>query len=432
MQESKTPGLTLTASAIHELEHCNKCGFCLPACPTYQETGSEVHSPRGRLSLVEAAWRGEIEPGPHLAESLSLCLGCRACETACPSGVLYGRVLEEARADLYARSRRFTVKSPLVSVLLKAVRRRSMLKGLVGLGRWARRVPLGAGLARATAMLPPERLPLAARGGQGSRSREDVGGGGQPIWFFTTCVMDAVYERANQAAVALLTAAGAQVTVVRRQECCGALHLHTGDIEAARDLARKNLSAWRTLPEDAWIVSQSGGCGAMLGSYGHLLDDDREWGEMAETRGAQVRDFATALEALPYRPVLQGRAERVSFQNSCHLVNGLQHGEEPKRWLAAVPGDFFVPLPSQDRCCGSAGVYNLNEPEMASQILHRHVAELRDAEAAVWVVANPGCGLQCQAGVGEARLPVRVEQLAEYLYDRWTGEVVPRASGFTS
>lgn len=426
MQKNNAAGLSLTASAVHELEHCNKCGFCLPACPTYQETGSEVHSPRGRLSLVEAAWRGEIEPGMGLAESLSLCLGCRACETACPSGVLYGRVLEEARADLYSRSRRFTVKSSLVSVMLTAVRRRKLLKGLVRLGRWARRLPLGADLARATAMLPPESQPLPERRAVSSSSPSGSTGSGQVIGFFTTCVMDAVYERANQAAVALLEAAGARVTVIPGQDCCGALHLHTGDMAAARDLAKKNLQALEALPAGAWIVSHSGGCGAMLEHYGHLLEGDAEWAEASRQRSLHVKDFATALKALPYQPVLQGDGDRVAFQNSCHLVNGLRHGEEPKEWLGAVTGDTFVQLASQDRCCGSAGVYNLNEPEMATQILRRHVAELREAEADVWVVVNPGCGLQCQSGVGDARLPVRVQQLAAYLYERWTGEVVVR------
>lgn len=409
--------LPLTSSAIFELGHCNKCGFCLPACPTYQETGSEVASPRGRLSLVEAAWRGEIEVGQGLADALSLCLGCRACETACPSGVRYGRVLEEARGILYQRQQTYTIRHGMVRRLLTIVQHRSLLRQAIRAGRLARRLPLPASLKTLTAMVPQDRPRPRVR------ATPPAPNVAQPIWFFTTCVMDTAYHETNTAAIALLRAAGADVTVVENQGCCGALHLHSGQMEVAREMARANLRQWRDLPDDAWIVSHSGGCGAMLHEYAHLLADDPDWGAMAKRRAEQVRDFADALLALPRRPVWAGSGSRVALQNSCHLINGLQQGGAPVALLQSVPGDTFVSLPSQDRCCGSAGVYNFNEPAMSQQILTRHVGEVRDAAIDVWIVNNPGCGLQCDWGVRQAALDTKVWQLAEYLYSRWTGEV---------
>jgi glycolate oxidase iron-sulfur subunit len=414
--------LSLSDGAVFELEHCNKCGFCLPACPTYQETGSEVASPRGRLSLVEAAWRGEIETGQGLADALSLCLGCRACESACPSGVRYGRVLEEARAALYHRRPTYTIRHETVPMLLDLVRQRRRFRRLVRLGQWGRSLPMPRRFKAAAALLPGPRPQLAPKPPPPAPSAP------RPrIWFFTTCVMDTAYREANDAAVALLRAAGAEVIVEPDQGCCGALHAHSGREEEARAMARANLARWRNLPDDTWIVLHAGGCGAMLAEYDYLLRDDPEWGPVAARWAGRVKDFATALAALPRRPVYAGKGERVALQNSCHLVNGLRQGGAPVEILQNVPGDTFVPLPGQDRCCGSAGVYNLNEPGMAQRILARHVDEVRTERVDLWIVNNPGCGLQCEAGVRQAQLPTRVWHLAEYLYDRWTGEVTEAA-----
>jgi glycolate oxidase iron-sulfur subunit len=412
--------LPLSTDAQFELNHCNKCGFCLPACPTYAATGSEMHSPRGRLTLMEAAWRGEIgaDEASGLVSALSACLGCRACETACPSGVRYGRVLEEVRDVLYRTSRRYTVKTPVVTLMLQAVRHRRALRGLVGMGRWGRRLPLPGGLKAAAQLLPP-----SSRGPYVPRPTVSPPAAAQPILFFGSCVMEAVYRDTNTHSRELLTAAGAAIMPPRPEACCGALHLHTGNREVARQLARENLKAWRGLPDGAWIVSHAGGCGAMLKEYGDLLADDPVWGEEARQRAGQVRDFAWALAHLPRQPVLQGHGQRVGLQNSCHLVNVMGLGEWPEHVLRGVQGDTFVRLPSQDRCCGSAGVYNLNEPRLADKILEPHLDEIATHQIGRWVVNNPGCALQCQHGVGVAGLPSQVTQLADYLYECWTGEV---------
>jgi glycolate oxidase iron-sulfur subunit len=416
--------MPLSPEAVAQLNHCNKCGFCLPACPTYAVTHEEMHSPRGRLALVEAAWRGELNPEGGLVAALSACLGCRACEVACPSGVEYGKVLEDARADLYRRARRYTVRSPLVTVLLTAVRHRGTLRALARAGRFGRRMPLPGTLKRAAQGLPPVHEPDRAT----QRAPSPAARPATHILYFATCVMDSVYPDTNRHAMALLAAAGGHLEQ-RPEQCCGALHLHTGDRETARALARANLAAWRDLPEDTWIVAHAGGCAAMLREYGDLLHDDPEWRDAAQIRSAHVLDFAEALARLPLRPQLKGSGERVGLQNSCHLVNVLRAGEWPVAWLQHVDGDTFVALPSQDRCCGSAGVYNFNEPAMAQAILGGHLDEVETARLDRWIVNNPGCAMQCQAGVAERESHTRVTQLADYLYSRWTGAMEPNQEG---
>jgi glycolate oxidase iron-sulfur subunit len=413
------PLAELSSAAVAEFQHCNKCGFCLPACPTYRETGSEVHSPRGRLALVEAAWRGEMPPDGDFARALSACLGCRACETACPSGVQYGVVLEAARAALYRRDRRYVVKNRAVEALLGVVQRRGWMRAALAAGRVARRWTVPAGLRPLVALLPP----AAPRVDEtpGARATGTV-----PVYYVTTCVMDTVYPDANAAAITLLAAAGARVDAPADQPCCGALHLHAGDETTARRLARANLARFSRLPPDTWLVTHAGGCAAMIQEYGRLLADDPTWAAAARYWSTRVRDFASALGALPFRLEFRGSGARVGLQNSCHLVNVLGRGAATVDLLGQVSGDAFVALPGQDRCCGSAGVYNLLEPAMAARILQRHLTEVEAARLDVWVTNNPGCQLQCEQGVRAAGLPTAATHLATYLHSRWTGQRRPR------
>jgi glycolate oxidase iron-sulfur subunit len=408
------PLAELSSAAVAEFQHCNKCGFCLPACPTYRETGSEVHSPRGRLALVEAAWRGEMPPDGDFARALSACLGCRACETACPSGVHYGVVLEAARAALYRRDRRYVIKNRAVEALLGVVQRRGLMRAALTAGRVARRLPVTAGLKPLLDLLPPDAPPVGAT--------PAAAAGTVPVYYFTTCVMDTVYPEANAAAVSLLGAAGARVEAPADQECCGALHLHAGDETTARRLARANLARFSQLPPETWIVTHAGGCAAMLREYGRLLADDPTWAAAARYWSERVRDFASALAAMPFALEFRGPGARVGLQNSCHLVNVLGRGQATVDLLRQVSGDTFVALPSQDRCCGSAGVYNLLEPAMAARILERHLAEVEEDRIDVWVTNNPGCQLQCEQGVRRAGLSTKATHLASYLQSRWTGE----------
>ena len=408
--------LALTTGAVRQLEHCNKCGFCLPACPTYLETGLEMHSPRGRLSLMEAAWRGELPVGQGLADALSLCIGCRACEAACPSGVRYSSVLEAARADLVHRHRRWVIPAPVVPALLRLVRHRRAFRAAIALGRTARRLPLPPFLAPLAAMLPVVR-PDAPRSVAAVRSDPS----GPAVHFVDTCAMAALFPTANHDAVTLLSAAGARLVPAPGQEgCCGALEAHVGHLETARQLARAQVARWeRYLAADTWLVAHAGGCAAMMADYGRLLGDDDRWGGPARHWAAQVRDWATALEALPTALAFRGTGARVALQNSCHLVNGLRQGDAPVRILAGVPGDVLIALASQDTCCGAGGVYNLNQPAMAETILARQLAAGEEAAVDVWIVNNPGCALHLGQGVHTRGSRARVQHLATYLRERW-------------
>jgi glycolate oxidase iron-sulfur subunit len=407
--------LKLPAEAVRELEHCNKCGFCLPACPTYQETGLEMHSPRGRLSLAEAAWRGELSPGTGLADALAQCIGCRACESACPSGVHYGVVLEHARRDLRRQSRRYVVHTRAAGPLLGLVTRRRWFRSAVRVGRLARALPMPRSARALTDMLPevevrPARFdPPAARGP-----------GVVPVYFVDTCVMDAVYPQANRDARLLLTAAGARILPGDGEEgCCGALHLHTGAYDEAIDLARAAVARYeRSLPPETLIVSHSGGCGAMMREYGRLLGDDPTWAAKAAHWSQQVVDFAELLLRLPVPLRFQGTGAVVALQNSCHLVNGMQAGSAPVQLIRGVEGDQFISLPSQDRCCGSGGVYNLDQPAMAERVLARHLEEVGQHRVGIWIMNNPGCALQCERGAKKAGVNARVVHLASYLRER--------------
>lgn len=407
--------LALPAAAVRQLDHCNKCGFCLPACPTYIETGLEVHSPRGRLSLMEAAWRGELSVGQELADALSLCIGCRACETACPSGVHYSTVLEGARTDLVQRRRRWVMPARTVPALLRLVRRRRTFRTAIRLGRAARRLPLPPSLARLTAMIP------AGGDSPGAVARPRPTVPGPPVHFVETCVMSALFPTANRDAMTLLSAAGAHLVSIPGPEgCCGALEAHVGHREMARQLARAQVARWeRHLAPDTWLVAHAGGCGAMMAEYGRLLADDDRWREPARHWASQVRDFAAALAALPTPLTFRGTGMRVGLQNSCHLVNGLHQGEAPVRLLADMPGDRLMPLAGQDRCCGAGGVYSVNQPSMAQQILARHLAEGDEAAVDIWIVNNPGCALHLEQGIQARGGRARVQHLATYLRERW-------------
>ncbi len=407
--------LLLPDEVIREFEHCNKCGFCLPACPTYQETGLEMHSPRGRLSLVEAAWRGELAPGAGLWQALSWCIGCRACESACPSGVQYGVVLTHARRDLRRQSRRYVIQNRVTVPLLFLVTRRTWLRAALRAGRVVRTLPLPTGLKRTVALLPAE---AGAAGPAEPQAPSPTGG--VPVYLLGTCVMEAAYPEANRDARWLLAAAGARVLPQDTLEgCCGALHLHTGDYEGALDLARAAVRRFdATLPQESLIVTHAGGCGAMIREYARLLRDDAELASRAAHWASRVHDFATVLTSLPNRLRFRGDGATVALQNSCHLIHGMQEGVQPTALLSTVTGDRFVTLPGQDRCCGSGGVYNLNQPAMAARVLKPHLDEVRQQGVDIWIMNNPGCALQCERGVREAGLSARVMHLSSYLRER--------------
>jgi glycolate oxidase iron-sulfur subunit len=382
------------APSMDGLRACVHCGICLPQCPTYRVLGEEMDSPRGRVYLMRAAAEDRIALTPTMARHLDLCLGCRACETACPSGVPFGQLLEATRGQLERRgvtapqrdsaTLRFLLEvfphpgrlGPMLHAL--RVYQWSGMQALVrGLGLL---VPF-AKLRAMEALLPP--VPAAAaplpevvpaRGGR-LRGRAGV---------LLGCAQRFFYPDVNADTVRLLSAAGYEVVVPRQQECCGALHLHAGRIEDFRAMARRLMPAFADVDV---VVVNAAGCGSTLKEYGHWLPEDA-----ARLFAERVRDVSEVLADadLPLRPL----PLTVTYHDACHLVHGQRVRAEPRSLLRRIPDLTLVDLPDGELCCGSAGVYNLLEPGMAGELGRRKAARIRETGARVVAAGNPGCLMQ--------------------------------------
>jgi len=417
-----------------QLMNCMRCGFCLPACPTYRETGVEAESPRGRIALMKAAFDGVMEPAAGFIEQMDHCLGCRACETACPADVKYGRLLEQARDAIEDAP---GVRSGWARVLRRAVfrgvfphpRRMRLLGGALKLYR-------RSGLARlarasgALKLLPPhlaemERiLPDAAGDGVVARVGPRLAAaGGEPVakvGLFRGCIMDILFTDTNVRTAELLAEAGFEVVIPDAQVCCGALHAHGGDTAAARELARRNIRAFREAGVDH-VVSNAGGCGALLVEYGHLLEDDPEWADDAAWFAARVIDVAELLLRRG-RPLAFASPEpvRVTYQDSCHLRNVMKSSGAPRALIAGVEGADYCEMKEADRCCGSAGIYNITQPEMSGAILESKMEHANATGADIILTSNPGCLLQMKLGVARHGDPSRTDAMhvVDFLHER--------------
>lgn len=411
---------------------CMRCGSCLAVCPTYRQTTLETQSPRGRIQLVRSVAEGHLAVG-EILPALDLCIGCRACEVACPAGVAYGRILEESRAELEPRRRR-----SLLERLIRALTLRHILgrPGGIRLGRWLVRLYTLLGiqwLVRATGLLKrlapslaemESVLPRRPRRSRSRSRRLSQPDGPQPrIAFFQGCVQEIAFRHVNEAAVRVLQAAGCEVVFPRRQGCCGAVHVHTGEREAALEQARRNIEAFEEVEAD-WIVSIAGGCGAALEEYPTWFEGDPEWEERARAFARRHRDFNELVVDLPLPP-MEPLDEVVTYQDSCHLRNVQKVIDPPRRLLQRIPGVRYVELAHADQCCGAGGVYTLTQPEMSRQVLDAKMAEVAATGATVLAVANTPCHLQLllgarrlaqgRVGGAGARHTVQVLHVAELL-----------------
>ncbi|APT47567.1 (Fe-S)-binding protein [Bacillus safensis] len=394
-----------------ELLNCMRCGFCLPSCPTYIESGQqETHSPRGRIALMKAVRDGVIEPDEDVEHSLNLCLGCRACEPVCPSGVKYGRLLEDAR-DIIQQHKKQSIPVKLVRrVVFKGLfPSQSRMRKAAGLLRFYQTSGLQTA-ARKTGMLkvlPPhlrlmeQALPKVPRQ-QKSRLTEykAAGPARKRVAFFTGCLMDTVFSSTNEATIQLLQLAGCDVIVPPIQTCCGALHGHSGEKEQAKQLAKRNIEAFEEIDADA-IVMNAGGCGAFLSDYDHLLCDDPDFQKRSEAFSKKITDISDILVELEFhrRMPLALPEQVITYQDSCHLRNGMGVQHAPRVLMKAIQGVSFKEMKDAGRCCGSAGIYNILQPKMSMQILDHKMTEATQTKAAAIVTSNPGCQLQMAAGI---------------------------------
>ncbi len=404
------------------LDACIRCGLCLPACPTYEVSRTEMEGPRGRLTLMRAAADGRVGVGGAFREHLDSCLGCRSCETACPSGVRYGALLEQAREAIEAERPKSRLESFMRWLCLRQLLpRRGRLRWLARLARIARAMGLirlaqadfvPDWLRRAAALLPlvDDERP-AARSAPATDARRGR------VALFRGCVQDAFLPSVNAATIRLLERAGYEVEVLEGETCCGAAALHLGETDLARELARHNLDAFDPSRYDA-IVSNAGGCGAMLKEYPHLLahgEGGDAWDPRAEPFAGKVRDISEFLvDRLQVAPAV-AIPRRVTYVDSCHLRHGQKVAAAPRELLRRVPGLTFVEQPRPDFCCGSAGVYNLLRPEDADRVLDVKMADVGTTDAELIVTTNPGCQLQMAAGVRRAGSGARVVHLVELL-----------------
>lgn len=411
---------------------CVHCGLCLEACPTYVHTGDENDGPRGRIYLMRAVEEGRLaEDSAAFSRHIDRCLGCRACESACPAGVEYGRLLEAARSDIAAAGRRRGWTARLLRLVLRHVWLRparlrlalaaarlfrdSRLPRLLLRTRAAKLLPgrLGFALALLDASAPAdsrEPNPDASAAAEAPPPAGEAEG----VLLFKGCVTEGLFARVNRATERVLKANGCAVDVPASQVCCGALHAHAGDLEGARGLARRNVEAFGE-DEPATVVTNAGGCGAMLLEYGHLLAGDEDYAERARRFSARVRDVSQQLARAGLREGAPLEDMRVTYDASCHLLHGQRAIVEPLRVLGAVPGLEHVALEGADVCCGGAGVYNLAEPELSSRVLEEKLARVAETGASVVATGNPGCHMQLGAGARLTGLRVEVCHPVELL-----------------
>jgi glycolate oxidase iron-sulfur subunit len=428
---SPTPSLHLALqSETEKILGCIHCGLCLPACPTYGQTGNENDSPRGRIYLMRAVAEGRLDAGsPTFSRHLDLCLGCRACETACPAGVNYGHLLESARETIREQDVRHgsTLQKRLLGFALRHIfPRPGRLAFAFRLARWMRgnllvRFLFRNGMIRRVSPKADFALSLLMTTNQGFSAASGDGptSGTMPhaVSVFTGCVMEGLFKPANDATRRVLAVNGCANEAVETQVCCGALHAHSGDLETARELARRNIDAFETFLStrpDATIIINAAGCGALLKEYGELLKNDPRYALRGRRFSARVRDVTEFLAAHDIRrggPV----DERVTYDAPCHLYHAQRVTGAQQKLFDAIPDLHYTPLDGMQDCCGGAGIYNLSEPEMSAGLLAEKIGKVKATGAATLVTANPGCHMQLGAGARQFGADVRVAHIVELL-----------------
>ena len=396
-----------------ELGLCVHCGFCLNACPTYLDLGLETDSPRGRIALMRALDDGRIDWTPRVQQHFDQCLQCRACETACPSKVPYGRLMEATRAEAFAQQRWPRRRRILWRVVMRGVfpsPRRLRLAGYglklyqrLGLQALVRKSGLlrrlAPGLADVEALSPNARARF-----YDNREAERVAPTA-PVRasaaLLTGCMMPLAYPETHRATVRVFARNGVAVQAPRAQVCCGALHAHGGDVEAARELARKNIAAFLPdgeEPPDAILINAAG-CGSHLKEYGHLLRNDPDWAARAADFASRVRDVHEYLVEIGFEPPAGELNRAVTYQDSCHLSHAQEVRKAPRELLRAIPGLDLREMRAPDRCCGSAGIYSIMQADISQRVLAEKMEDVLATGAAQVCTANPGCMLQLDAGI---------------------------------
>ncbi|HVO98616.1 MAG TPA: (Fe-S)-binding protein [Bryobacteraceae bacterium] len=406
-----------------DLDRCVHCGLCLNACPTYRELGVEMDSPRGRIYQMAQVANGAPITDAY-RDHIGLCLACRGCESACPSGVQYGRLIEAARADLEQRTerpffarivRKFVFDILLPSrFLLRCAGALMWMYQSLGLQRLARATVLKMTprLRELESLAPAAELPSFYR--HMGRAFPAKGERKHRVALLSGCIANISFARLNEATVRVLQANGCEVTVPEAQTCCGALHVHSGLRESARKLARQNVAALADAGFDA-ILTCAAGCGSTLKEYDELLEHDPGYSERARRFVTQMKDVTEFLASIGLNPRMSEVRCVATCQDSCHLAHGQRIKSAPRDLLKQVPGLTFKELPLSDVCCGSAGIYNVVHTDMAMALLDRKMDSVALTGADRIVTANAGCMLQLRAGVERRGTGQKVSHVVEVL-----------------
>lgn len=443
---------TADAPDYSELLKCTHCGLCLNQCPTYRVLGWEMDSPRGRIRLMRGVTEGVYDITPRFAEHMDVCLACRACQTACPAGIGFGEMVEAARGQVLqtlpksplSRFTRWLVLEQLFTHpnrlnFIAGLLRFYQHSGLQFLARKLRLIPRGlreseallprlperffeVGRVRAPAPIPPTPLSKGGKEGEGTRS--------QRVAFLSGCVMGTVYAETNEATMRVLSRNGYEVEIPRGQLCCGAIAIHAGEREIAKEMAKRNIDAFTPTPTPSAnppqpplvrgelgipILVNAAGCGVAMKEYKDLLKDDAEYADKAKAFSERVKD---ASEFLAERGIVEPTNEiraRVTYQDPCHLAHGQGIRSQPRALLAQIPGLQLIEMRDSDRCCGSAGIYNITHPDIAMQVLDEKMTNVEATQPEMIVTANAGCLLQLQLGARRAAMKVEVLHVMDLL-----------------
>ena len=425
------------------VQQCMHCGLCLPTCPTYEMTKVERNSPRGRIALMRAIADDRLEATPAFGEEMYFCLGCLACMTACPAGVNYAELFERARAEaersgaLHSPGRELLRRVTLGWLFmdlnrLKLLGRLLRLYQALGL-EWLLRHSgllhlLPPRLRKLEAMTPAiqeqfseDLIPLVTPAQGPTRFR---------VALLTGCAQDLIFSDLNRDTAEVLARHGCEVFTSPAQDCCGSLHAHNGELELAKELARRQIDRYPPVDFDA-IISNAAGCGSHLKHYARLLADDSRYRERAAQWDAKAKDIHEWLVEIGLQPARACHRPplTVTYHEACHLCHGQKITQQPRQVLAAIPDLKLVELPESTWCCGSAGIYNLIQPGMAAALLKRKLDHIRRTGAAVVATANPGCLLQLLNGARAQNLDFRIVHPITLLAEAYRPSGVPPSRG---
>ncbi|MDF2858694.1 MAG: glycolate oxidase [Neobacillus sp.] len=409
---------------------CVHCGMCLESCPTYEQTGEEQHSPRGRVYLIKAVAEGKLTVNEQFMDPVFACLDCRACTTACPANVDVGGLIEEARGQVRQAIPLTGMKKAVNKFFLHGVfphqTRLNRLGGILkfyqksGMQKAVRKTKLinimPKHLVEMESIMPEVKTSVRKKYKSHTliKAKDETK---QEVALLTGCVMDVMFSDINEATINVLTRNGNDVSIPKNQTCCGALHVHAGDRDMGRKLAKQNIEAFEGAEK---IIVNAAGCGCMMKEYAELFREEPEWKRRAETFEQKVEDISKYLHESGFTKPKAEMKTRVTYHDACHLAHGQGVRQQPRELLMDIPGVELIAMPNSDRCCGSAGIYNLTNPEMADAVLKSKMENVPE-EVEMISMGNPGCMLQMAVGVqkyGRNQKIVHTVQLLDWAYQK--------------